>query len=73
MALFRNKKNGNLYFALDTVTNATNAQDDQEMILYRPVKSERLFCREREEFNQKFESIDPDEVVNLLGPMKNHS
>ena len=73
MALFRNKKNGNLYFALGTVTNATNAQDDQEMVLYRPVKSERLFCREQEEFNQKFEGVDADEVVDLLGPMKSNS
>lgn len=72
MSLFRNKKNGKLYFAIDTVTNATNAQDDQEMILYRPVKSERLFCREREEFNQKFESVDADEIVTLLGPMRNN-
>ncbi|MEZ7195363.1 hypothetical protein [Pseudodesulfovibrio karagichevae] len=72
MALFRNRKNGNLYFALGTVTNATNAQDDQEMVLYRPVKSERLFCREREEFNQKFESVDADKIVDLLGPVKNN-
>ncbi|MDD3313002.1 hypothetical protein [Pseudodesulfovibrio sp.] len=70
MSLYRNKKNGNLYFALGTVTNATNAQDDQEMILYRPVKSERLFCREREEFARKFESVDADAIVALLGPMK---
>ncbi len=70
MALFRNKKNGNLYFAQGTVTNATNAQDNQEMVLYRPVKSERLFCREQEEFNQKFEPVEADEIVNLLGPLK---
>lgn len=70
MSLFRNKKNGNLYFALGAVTNATNAQDDQEMVLYRPVKSERLFCREREEFEQKFESVDADAIVALLGPIK---
>jgi hypothetical protein len=53
------------------VTNATNAQDDQEMVLYRPVKSERLFCREQQEFNQKFESVDADEIVALLGPVRN--
>lgn len=69
MSLFRNRKNGNLYFALDTVTNATNAQDDQEMILYRPVKSERLFCREREEFEQKFVAVDAAEIVEKLGPI----
>nr|WP_321256615.1 hypothetical protein [uncultured Pseudodesulfovibrio sp.] len=73
MALYRNKKNGNLYFALDNVTNATNAQDDQEMVLYRPVESERLFCREREEFFQKFESIKADDIVKLLGPMRQKS
>ena len=70
MALFRNKKNGKLYFAIGTVTNATNAQDDQEMILYRPVKSERLFCREETEFNQKFVPVDADEIVELLGPVE---
>ena len=70
MALFRNKKNGNLYFALDTITNATNAQNDQEMILYRPAESERLFCRDYEEFHQKFERIKADEIVKLLGPME---
>ncbi len=70
MALFRNKKNGNLYFSLDTITNATNAQDDQEMILYRPAESERLFCREREEFHQKFDPVNTDEIINLLGPIK---
>ncbi|MGL1862416.1 MAG: hypothetical protein OCC46_07835 [Pseudodesulfovibrio sp.] len=69
MALYRNKKNGNLYFALDTVTNATNAQDDQEMILYRPAESERLFCREQGEFYQKFECVKADEIVKLLGPV----
>lgn len=69
MALFRNRKNGNLYIKLDTVTNATNAQDDQEMVLYRPVKSERLFCRETTEFQEKFVAVSADEVVKLLGPI----
>jgi len=73
MALFRNKKNDNLYFALDNVTNATNAQDDQEMILYRTVKSERLFCREQEEFYQKFKRVDADEVEKILGQITKSS
>ncbi|QGY41554.1 hypothetical protein GM415_15975 [Pseudodesulfovibrio cashew] len=73
MALFRNKKNGNLYFTLGTVTNATNAQDDQEMILYQPVESQRLFCREETEFNQKFERVKSDEIVKLLGPIQQKS
>lgn len=70
MALFRNKKNGKLYYTLNTVTNATNAQDDQEMVLYQPVGNDRLFCREVEEFNEKFESVKADDIVELLGPMK---
>jgi len=69
MALYRNKKNGNLYISLDSVTNCTNAQDDQEMVLYRPVDSERLFCRERDEFQEKFVSVDADKIVQLLGPL----
>lgn len=69
MALYRNRKNGKLYMALDTVTNATNAQDDQEMILYKPVGSDRLFCRETNEFNVKFIPVDAEEVVTLLGPI----
>ena len=66
MALYRNNKNGNLYITLDTVTNCTNAQDDQEMILYRPVESERLFCREKEEFNMKFTPLDTNKIKDLL-------
>lgn len=69
MALFRNRKNGKLYFAIGNVTNATNAQDDQEMILYRPVESERLFCREESEFRQKFVPVNAEEIVELLGPV----
>lgn len=70
MSLYRNRKNGKLYIALDTVTNATNAQDDQEMILYRPVESERLFCREKEEFGVKFIKVDAGAVVDKLGPIE---
>ncbi len=49
-----NKKHGELYTALGEVTNATNAQDGQVMVLYINYKGQ-LFVREKEEFDEKFE------------------
>ena len=47
------KKTGNIYFILRHVTNCTNAQDGQEMILYMN-KEGRLFVRDSDEFFEKF-------------------
>jgi hypothetical protein len=59
--LFVHKKTGKIYQALRAdVTNATNEQDGEHMILYVPHDQPDgpAFVREREEFMEKFEAID---------------
>ncbi|MDO5306092.1 MAG: hypothetical protein Q4E87_11005 [bacterium] len=54
---YRNLKKGTVYEVLQTdVINCTNAQDGQRMVLY--TNGELTFCREENEFYQKFEKID---------------
>lgn len=72
--LFKNKKNQKTYRMLDVqVHNATNAQDDQRMVLYVPVGkglknylacilmdflfSGKFYVREFEEFVDKFDRV----------------
>ena len=49
-------KTGKLYFLLQDVINATNAQDGQKMCLYINTKGQ-MFVRERKEFFEKFTSV----------------
>lgn len=54
---YKNLKKGTVYEVLKTgVINCTNAQDGQKMVLYS--NGELVFCREENEFYQKFEKID---------------
>ena len=54
---YRNLKKDTVYEVLQTdVINCTNAQDGQRMVLY--TNGELTFCREENEFYQKFEKID---------------
>jgi len=54
---YKNLKKGTVYEVLRTgVINCTNAQDGQKMVLYS--NGELVFCREENEFYQKFEKID---------------
>ena len=39
------------------LTNATNKVENQQMILYRPLSENALYCREYSEFMEKFEKI----------------
>jgi hypothetical protein len=59
---YKNKKTGNLYVVQRTdIVNATNAQDGQRMVLYRPYGSGGTgtwYVREEQEFLAKFEE-DP--------------
>lgn len=48
-----NKKTKGEYFVIDAVTNATNAQDGEVMVLYRNIDG-ALFVRELAEFKKKF-------------------
>lgn len=47
-------KTGNSYMVLRTIKNCTNAADGQEMIIYSDFKGHE-YCREINEFVQKFE------------------
>ena len=58
---FRHKKTGNLYRAMYSVlvTNATNAQNGQAMILYERVgEKKQFYVRELNEFLEKFEIVN---------------
>lgn len=63
MSICRHKKSGQLYVAVCIVTNCTNAQDGERMVLYRKklelTTPARWFTREIEEFLEKFEPV-PD-------------
>ena len=56
-SVWKNKKNQKMYVVLGRMINATNAQDGQLMVRYRPVPYEdgAEYCRSREEFLEKFE------------------
>lgn len=57
---YRNKKTGNVYVVLGQVTNATNAQDGQEMVLYARDEGwarSQKFVRDINEFTEKFEEV----------------
>ena len=54
---YRNKKNGKIYTVTGEALNCTNAQDGQEMFMYKVDDCNLTFVRSKEEFNQKFEEI----------------
>lgn len=59
----RHKKSGRDYYVLSwCITNATNAQDGQQMVYYCGDKKDGTgtghFVREINEFNDKFEKYD---------------
>lgn len=77
MDLYTNKKNGQIYAKISEITNATNEQDGQTMVLYfKPEQSNgwtsldsnmkiqdmEVYAREINEFNIKFEYLN---YVNL--------
>ncbi|MBC7425115.1 MAG: hypothetical protein H7321_01165 [Bacteroidia bacterium] len=53
--LFRNKKNGKIYHKLSEVTDCTNGNEDVLFVLYKLPDDDKLFIREKTEFNLKFE------------------
>ena len=70
MRLWRNLKNGRLYEVYGTVTNSTNAQDGQTMVLYRSDGDDKRHVREIHEFIQKFEPVEgePGQGTQATGP-----
>lgn len=57
MILFRNKKNQKIYKALGVITNATNSNDGQKMVLYIAEDS-NVYARSLDEFKIKFTYVD---------------
>lgn len=54
---YRSKKNGNIYTVMDFfITNATNAQDGDLMVLYFD-KHMNPYVRNKEEFYEKFTEV----------------
>jgi len=53
---YRNKKNGKIYIREKNVINATNSNDGEVMVLYRPEEDyENWYVREINEFYEKFD------------------
>ena len=53
-SFYKNIKNETIYNVVDIVTNVTNAQDGDQMVLYKATDSNQLYVREIEEFKTKF-------------------
>ena len=52
---YKHKKTGNIYEIVDIVIDATNSRVGQKMVLYK--NNKKLYIREVEEFNEKFEVL----------------
>lgn len=53
---YKNKKNGKIYIKEKNVINATNSNDGEVMVLYRPEEDyENWYVREVNEFYEKFD------------------
>ena len=55
---YRNKKNGKIYTVTGNALNCTNAQDGQEMFMYKVDDCNLTFVRSKEEFYEKFEKLE---------------
>lgn len=61
---FRNKKKGDLYYVVEETINTTNDRDGTVMFKYIREEwihgiplGERAYCRQRDEFMEKFELV----------------
>ena len=62
---YKNKKNGNLYYAEKLLQNATNTREDEIVVLYYPryngiIDFDGGYIRNNEEFMEKFIKVDID-------------
>ncbi len=58
LGYYRHKKTGKVYVANKIVINATNAQNEQKMVLYSLYgHTELVFVRELSKFLSKFEKM----------------
>lgn len=65
--IYRHKKTNRIYEVLRFVVNATNAQNGQDMVLYRqfdlPEPISQVYVREKKEFEEKFEPTELKETA----------
>jgi len=54
---YKHLKTGNIYKVVGVAINATNAQDDQAMVLYSREGDCITYAREQDEFYEKFERL----------------
>jgi len=54
LGLYKNIKTQKYYSVKGFVTNATNAQDGEQIVLYKDPISEKKYVREINEFKSKF-------------------
>ncbi len=64
--IYKNKKTGNTYLIGGEVTNTTNEQDGQIMIMYQStdLTDDTIFVREKTEFFEKF--VVEDDIIYQL-------
>lgn len=60
MNIYKHNKTGNLYYVLTEAINCTNANDGEEMVVYKRLDGDdekvktMTFVRNKDEFNKKF-------------------
>ncbi len=55
---YKNNKNGKIYEVIGECLNCTNAQDGQEMYIYKVEGSDLTFTRSKQEFHEKFTKVE---------------
>lgn len=56
---FRHKKTGNIYYVvMDDVIECTNGREEKKYVVYMSASTGMKFCREADEFYQKFEKLE---------------
>ena len=55
---YQNIKNNTIYSIVELVTNSTNANDGEQMVLYKDVNTNKMYVREIEEFKTKFKKYE---------------
>jgi len=55
---YENIKTKEIYVVLDFATNATNAQDGEQMVLYKYPPTQKSYVREVQEFKSKFRKFE---------------
>ena len=55
--MYKNKKTGSLYLKLSVVTNKSDAESGQQMVLYESIDDDSLLVITIGQFNSQFEEV----------------